>query len=375
MNINDELITVSDVANAIPVSTGLPENKCITRGEFDDLMASIITYTLIVNPTPSDATVRIDGVETKTAKVSANTILTVEVSKPGYITSTQQVQVTQDQTLNVVLESVKYTLIVNTTPSNAIVRIDGVETKTAKVSANTYVMVEVTKPGFEKNGRYIQVTQDQTLNIVLEPSSSGGVYRPINAPEGVYILSTEGYLYERFYWETSNNSNAVGVAVKTSACSFVIAPKERNSIPWSHNTAIISDCAIKASQSSAQTDYNGNANTIAIVAQLGIPSRNQMYAAYYCSLYSFKNGVKGYLGSAGEWYQAYQNKSEIDACMSLIGGDALYDPSNSYVQWSSTQYSSNNAWAIEWGNGHLTYYSKLSNYSEIRIRPFSAFPA
>ena len=312
MNENDELITAGEAADVLDAVTELPVNKCITRGEFDDLVASNIKYTLIVNPTPSNATVKINSIETKTFKVLPNASAFVEVSKPG----------------------------------------------------------------FENYNGYIQVTQEiQLLNIVLNLSSSGGVYRPNDAPEGVYILSTDGYVYESSYWETSNNSDAVGVAVKTSACSFVIAPNEINAVQWGGNGTIIPGCTNTSSQSTAQTDYNGKANTDAIVAQFGVPSRNNRYAAYYCLNYSFKNGAKGYLGAAGEWYQAYQNKSQINACMSLIGGDPLSDAVGIYFKWSSTQYLNDNAWGLIWAKGTITYYNKLSNYSEITTRAFSAFPA
>lgn len=447
MNENDELITAGEAAEVLDALTELPENKCITRGEFDDLVASVIKYTLIVNPTPSDATVKINGVVTKIVEVSPNTTVTVEVSKSGYKTSTQRVQVTKD---------------------------------------------------------------NQILDIVLKPKVPEGAYMPNDAPVGVYILSTDGYVYNRSSWQTSNNAKAVGVAVKTSACSFVIAPDEVQSIQWGGYGTTISRCTTTTNESTAKTDYNGKANTDAIVAQLGtytlilsnmdmtsivndaeaamaqehsttsydkftpeyisyceglkeksqdeltdeekqelseyseyliykqftekyeIPTEsvnnkvlqmmrtqmksfakmqseimalddlesdvavtgddidnitdtglmllastsNKQYAANYCRQYSFKNGAQGYLGALGEWYQVYQNKSEIDDCMSLIGGDALYNTGiNNYCKLSSTQYSAYNAWVLYWYNGTLTYPNKNTSNTYVCARPFSAFPA
>ena len=453
MNENDELITAGEAAEVLDALTELPENKCITRGEFDDLVASVIKYTLIVNPTPSDATVKINGVVTKTVEVSPNTTVSVEVSKSGYKTSTQQVKVTKD---------------------------------------------------------------NQTLNVVLESIAPEGAYTPNNAPVGVYILSTDGYVYNRSSWQTSNNSKAVGVAVKTSACSFVIAPDEFQAIQWGGYGTTISGCTTTTNESTAKLDYNGKANTDAIVAQLGVytlmlsnmdmtsivndaeaamaqepetqhsydkftpeyisyceglkeksqdeltdeekqelseyseyliykqftekyeiptetvnnkvlqmmrtqmksfakmqseimalddaesdvavteddidnitdtglmllaSTSNEQYAANYCKQYSFKNGSKGYLGACGEWYQAYQNKSEINACMSLIGGDALYDSgADNFWKWSSTQYSADNAWLLSMydSNYSSNYSSKNNPYyfaTKICARPFSAFPA
>lgn len=448
MNENDELITAGEAAEVLDAVTELPENKCITRGEFEDLVASVIKYTLTVNPTPSDATVKINGTVTKTIEVSPNTTVQVEVSATNYHTKQQSVKVTQ---------------------------------------------------------------QNQTLNVVLESIIPEGAYEPSDAPVGVYILSTDGYVYDRTSWQISNNSKAVGVAVKTSACSFVIAPDEVQSIQWGGYGTTISGCTTTTNSSTAQTDYNGKANTDAIVAQLGVytlmlsnmdmtsivndaeaamaqepatassynkftpeyisyceglkeksqdeltdeekqelseyseyliykqftekyeipnesvnskvlqmmrsqmksfakmqseimvlddtesntavteddidnitdtglmllaSTSNEQYAANYCRQYSFKNDAEGYLGALGEWYQAYQNKSEIDACMSLIGGDPLYDSGiNNYWKWSSTHYSADRAWGLVWYNGYLDSDYKNSSIINHCARPFSAFPA
>ena len=101
---------------------------------------------------------------------------------------------------------------------------------------------------------------------------------------------------------------------------------------------------------------------------------SEQYAANYCRNYTFKNGAVGYQPALGELFEAYQNKSEVDACMSLIGGKALYDSSiNNYWKWSSTQYDSNTAWVLDWNNGYLYNFSKdYSNYNAC-ARPFAAF--
>lgn len=512
MNENDELITAGEAAEVLDAVTELPENKCITRGEFDDLVASVIKYTLMVNPTPSDATVKINGAVTKTIEVSPNTTVTVEVSKSGYKTSTQQVQVVQDnQVLSVTLVML-CTLTVNPTPSNATVKINNEVRKSIQVEQNTTVQVEVSAANYHTKQQSVKVTQQsQTLNVVLESIVPEGAYTPNNAPVGIYILSTDGYVYERSSWQTANNSKAVGVAVKTSACSFVIAPDEVQSIQWGGYGTTISGCTTTTNTSTAQIDYNGKANTDAIVAQLGlytlmlsnmdmtsivndaeaamaqepetqssydkftpeyisyceglkeksqdeltdeekqelseyseyliykqftekyeIPTEsvnnkvlqmmrtqmksfvkmqseimtlddpesdiavtendidnitdtglmllastsNEQYAANYCRQYSFKNGAEGYLGALGEWYQAYQNKSEIDACMSLIGGDPLYDSGiSNYWKWSSTQYSATDAWVLDWDDGYINTSTKADSLNNDCARPFSAFPA
>ena len=53
---------------------------------------------------------------------------------------------------------------------------------------------------------------------------------PNTAPNGVYICDNKSRLWKKSDWDTSNNDNASGVAVKTYNCAFVIAPVEQTSI-------------------------------------------------------------------------------------------------------------------------------------------------
>lgn len=340
-----------------------------------------------------------------------------------------------------------------------------------------------------------------------------GYYDPATAPIGIYIVHTNGKVYPRANWKTSENSKAVGIGVKTSKCSFVIAPDEQTSIQWGGYGTLISGCTTTTSSATAQIDYKGKTNTDAIISQLGvyatmamslemdeiisgattqaasipetISSENEIisdeqyqaliskqqsgetlteaeiqqmnlyrnnqikaqfkerygissdvvlnlilsemrsqfkamiasqaevmmlpetegdtqpqspvsetdidnmsdegimllastsseqYAANYCRNYAFKNGAVGYQPALGELYEAYQNKSEVDACMSLIGGKALYDSSiNNYGKWSSTQYVANHAWRLYWNDGNVNFNNKANSNSNHCARPFAAF--
>ena len=89
---------------------------------------------------------------------------------------------------------------------------------------------------------------------------------------------------------------------------------------------------------------------------------------------TFPHGAQGYLPALGELYEAYQNKSEIDACMSLIGGDALYNSGiSNYWKWASTQYSATNVWGLDWDNGNIYTNTKDISYPDDCARPFAAF--
>lgn len=182
---------------------------------------------------------------------------------------------------------------------------------------------------------------------------------------GIFILDTDGNLVKRADWNTGNNSKAVGVAVLSDNCKFVISPSENSSnISWGGYGTTISNIVTTTDAATAKKDYLGSGNTDKIIAQLG---SGNAPAAYNCrALLMFPDGRKGYLGSLGEWQEAYNNKSEIDQCMSLIGGTAI---NTSYYHWTSTQYSSNYSWMLHWSDGSVDYYLKYDGY---RVRAFAA---
>lgn len=169
---------------------------------------------------------------------------------------------------------------------------------------------------------------------------------------GVFILGTDGRLYSAKEWNQPNSS-AVGVAVLTNECKFVIAPIASTEINdrllWSKKGAYynVSGVTTTTSSSVAKTDYEGVSNSSAIVSKYG---KDTDYAAGWCQNFSFKNGKEGYLGPCGEWQEAYNNKAEINACMSLIGGTAIR---TDYPHWTSTQSSSKEAWSLDWKNGSV----------------------
>ncbi len=182
---------------------------------------------------------------------------------------------------------------------------------------------------------------------------------------GIFILDTDGNLVKRTEWNTGNNSKAVGVAVLSDNCKFVISKTQGGTMTWGGYGTTISGIVTTTDANTAKKDYAGKDNTEKIVTQLG---GSNAAAASYCRNTSnlFPDGRKGYLGSLGEWQEAYNNKSEIDACMSLIGGTAI---ATNYYHWTSTQYSSNRAWLLRWSDG--TVYSS-SKYDTNQVRAFAA---
>lgn len=185
---------------------------------------------------------------------------------------------------------------------------------------------------------------------------------------GVFILDTSGNMVKRADWNTSNNSKAVGVAVLSDNCKFVISPTENSSnMTWGESGVAVYGVLTNTQASVAKTDFKGSNNTDYIIAQLGAGTvYNNCPAATYCRNITFKHGKIGYLGSCGEWQEAYNNKTEVDACMSLIGGTAI---SASYYHWTSTQYSSTSSWLLHWSDGSVSPSDKRNSN---RVRAFAA---
>ena len=174
-------------------------------------------------------------------------------------------------------------------------------------------------------------------------------------PNGVYIYDNTGTLTAVERWSTANNSSAIGVAVVSDNCSFVIDkgnPKQH--CAWSDYDRV-SEIITTADSTMAKTDYKGEANTTQIINQLG---SGNAPAADYCRERSYTvNGVtlQGYLGALGEWQIAYNNKSAIDSALSKIGGTAI---STMTYHWSSTQESMYNAWNLRWKDYSVSYDDK-----------------
>lgn len=187
-------------------------------------------------------------------------------------------------------------------------------------------------------------------------------YNPI--PNGIYIYDKNGDYFTKEQWTAAGkvNADAIGVGVVTDSAQFIISTTENSSNPQWGGYGTISNIVTTTDAATAKKDYLGSGNTDKIIAQLG---SGNAPAADYCRGVTFKHGKKGYLGSLGEWQEAYNNKAEIDACMSLIGGTAI---NTSYYHWTSTQYSSDTSWGLNWSDGSVSFSNKKLNY---RVRAFT----
>ena len=176
---------------------------------------------------------------------------------------------------------------------------------------------------------------------------------------GVYICDSDGKLTAVGSWNTSNNSKAVGVAVVSDNCSFIIDKTNSiDNIPWGGYNTDVPGLSNITSSVEAKLDYNGSSNTDKIISALGSSTNT---AAGWCKSKSITvrgETKKGYLPALGEWQTAYNNKSMVESALSKIGGTKP----NNYC-WSSTENSSTSVWRLNWNSGGVGNPDKSSSFS------------
>lgn len=177
---------------------------------------------------------------------------------------------------------------------------------------------------------------------------------------GVYIYDNEGKLTVPDNWNASNNSKAVGVAVISDNCSFVIGNFLGADLAWGRSGTDIPELNNISSSRQAELDYDGKSNTDKIIAALGT---GNSYAAGFCR--SRQLTINGsarycYLPSLGELQTAYNNKSVIDDSFNIIGGNML----GGYL-WSSTEGSPYHAWCLRWSDGSVSGQNKTTKISSV----------
>lgn len=185
--------------------------------------------------------------------------------------------------------------------------------------------------------------------------------------DGVYIQDIDGAFWTYEEWN-QDNSRANGVAVVDSRHpqgGFVIAKEYSKGIYGKWGKLINNVTTIESDKSVAKTDYLGKSNTEQIISQ-----DSTAEAAIYCDSFTFPNGQKGYLGAAGEWWLACENKAEIDICLNRIEAMPMIATGEEeyFFLWCSTQGSLYNGWMMWWYNEEISIYEKGV---DLYIRPFT----
>ena len=165
------------------------------------------------------------------------------------------------------------------------------------------------------------------------------------------ILRTNNRLYTLAQWTEMeiDKSEAVGVAISDGTHSLVVYPESYKTILIDNKEGIpsIEGLSFISSDAEAAQDFNGKANTDAMIAAYDAGVLNDASAAIKARSIVFANGKKGYLPAAGElklietyWgYNGSSNKDSFFYCMEAIGGDTDVD-----FAASSTLSTNKNNW-------------------------------
>ena len=155
------------------------------------------------------------------------------------------------------------------------------------------------------------------------------------------------------------SKTAIGIVVKDNELIVALNVPDMS---WSYDYIDVSGITNYTSSSDAKKDYNGKANTLAIVSAYSGESASEN-AAILCNSYSTAGTSTGdwYLPAAGELYSyIYGNYSTINSTMSALGWTF-----GSRYFWSSSVFSNYYAWYVSSGNDIVNYYNKNGNYGSV----------
>lgn len=136
---------------------------------------AVETFTLYVDTvTPSNAVVKLNGSIKKQITVTRGTVVKVEANASGYKPYTNNITVTSDRHIDIVLEEIVVvynTLTINPTPSDSTVIVNNVSS-VGSISKNypkgTTINWSVLKDGYITKSDNLVLNEDRTINVVLE---------------------------------------------------------------------------------------------------------------------------------------------------------------------------------------------------------------
>lgn len=208
--------------------------------------------TFTINPTPSNAIVKINDKNKNSITVEAGTKVTWSVTAEGYSNKSGELIVGTDQTLDVNLEKLPI-FTINPTPSNAIVTINGEERRSISAAAGTSLVWSVTADGHTaQSGVALMKDTDSSLNVTLVAlnytitvnsniasnislSSSGGAIgmtpNSITTPYGSTVTYTVDPTVDS--WSESKSGSIVVTKNETVNVNFTASTQETSAISTS----------------------------------------------------------------------------------------------------------------------------------------------
>lgn len=219
-----------------------------------------------------------------------------------------------------------------------------------------------------KNESVAATIKSLTIGDLDVNSINDGVFIMFHRKSDDFPLAVKPHMWTSYQ---SSGEIAEGVVVVEGGRILVVAPTEA-SLYWS--SAVVSGGGVTTiDRVTAMNDWDGKANTAAQVTKAEASSAS--YAPGFCNQYARVNANgqgliagKWWLPSLGELMMIYANMEKINYALSLING-ATQLAETAY--WTSTEYSSTNAWYLRLNNGGMDGNPKATG--QYRVRAVSAF--
>lgn len=237
------------------------------------------------------------------------------------------------------------------TPSGYTINMNGISQTTATATYKIPFGTVYSVSASSIDGYTAPSTQTFTASQVSRIVLIQYIYDPgiTNPDYGIYIQSTDNKFYTASTWDqVSKTPN--GIAIITDRVRLVMALHNISDSMAFSKSAVLPDINITEHDTSleAQKNWSGYNNTQKIIKAASAYVSSTDYAPGACVNFTFPNGKKGYLGSAGEWYQLgnSSNYSEVNTLLSKVGGTTF--AKNDYF-WTSTLYSNaGTSWTYFW---------------------------
>ncbi len=205
---------------------------------------------------------------------------------------------------------------------------------------------------------------EKTIEELQQNSSSGGT------------SSSNCIIGDILYSDMTCNPNVIsdktpiGV-VFDRANKLAIGLEESSSVlAWSDFTRDVPELSNIESSSTVEADWQGKNNT-KIVLEYYKANGKSCPAFEYVNSYKTEGTQAGdwYLPAGGELQAIYSNKDVLNITLGKIEGTKF----GSKDYWSSSEYSYDDAWYLQFSNGYMTYYDKYGDTYYCYVRPVINF--
>lgn len=264
-------------------------------------------------------------------------------SQQGYLTK-------EDMKEIVVIKLVSDKSASDTNLNGATVTVkSGDTTVSTQTWQGTPIKIEV--PAFQditiEAGKKNMYMKPKALEFTTMPLNERTVVLEYKALEtGVFVIDKNDKFYktaDEFKSAGTSTNDVIGALIVTDKVAIIVANYVSDTVEWGPAVGVlVNGCTISSDTNSALKDFSGAANTAAII-KAGCPSNT---AASICYNYTFKNGRRGYLMSAGEASAIKTVSSSIWQLFKAIGLDYSFISKGSNY-WTSTQVSGRQAWSLD----------------------------